>query len=112
MKKGLLFFAVAVCFALPSELLHAQDTITAGQDIKNAAKKTGKAIGKGAQAVGNKTAELASKGKAVVVDKVHEGKQGPDGQVIYINNKSKFYWIDKKGHHRYIAESKLKNKSG
>jgi hypothetical protein len=112
MKKKLIAFAMAGCFLFFTAAVHAQDsTTTVGQDLKNAAKKTGKAIGKGAKKVGNKTAELASKGKSVVVDKVFEGKEGPDGQTIYINKDSKYYWVDKKGHHKFIAESKLKDKS-
>ena len=111
MKKRLLAFVMAGCFLCFTAAVHAQDSTSVGQDIKNAAKKTGKAIGKGAKKVGNKTAELASKGKSVVVDKVYDGKEGPDGQVIYINKDSKYYWVDKKGHHQFIAESKLKAKS-
>lgn len=110
MKKTWIWL-MAGGFALVSPALKAQDTTTAGQDIKNAAKKTGKAIGKGATKVGNKTAEIASKGKAGVVDKIYEGKQGPNGQKIYINSKSKYYWIDKKGHRHFIAEASLKNKA-
>ncbi len=110
MKK--LFVCLAVGFAglIGSSTVTAQDTTTAGQDIKNATKKTGKAIGKGAKKAGRKTAELASKGKSAVVDKVYDGKVGPDGQTVYINNKSQYYWVDDKGHHQFIKESELKNK--
>lgn len=110
MKKRLLgVLAIGALFSL-NTTVQAQDTTTAGQDIKNAAKKTGKAVKKTAKKVGNKTAELASKGSSAVVDKIYEGKQGPNGETIYIDNKSKYYWVDKKGHRVYIAESKLKNK--
>lgn len=110
MKRLVLSGVLACSLGLLTAPLHAQDTTTAGQDIKNAAKKTGKAVKKGAKKVGNKTAELASKGTSAVIDKVYEGKQGPDGQTIYINNESKYYWVDKKGHRQFIAENKLKNK--
>ena len=82
MKKILLTCIIAGCYSLVSVTLTAQDTTTAAQDIKKAAKKTGKAIEKGATKVGNKTAEIAAKGKAGVVDKVYDGKQGPNGQKI------------------------------
>ena len=91
--------------------VQAQDSTSIGQDLKKAASKTGKAIGKGATTVGNKTAELASKGESGVVDKVYSGKVGPNGEKIYINNKSKYYRIDKKGHRHYLIESQLKDKS-
>lgn len=89
--------------------LYAQDS-TEKSGFKDALKKTGKAIGKGAKAAGNKTAELASKGKAAVVDKVVEDKQGPDGQKIYVNKDEEYYWIDKKGHKHFVTEEELVEK--
>lgn len=89
--------------------LYAQDS-TEKSGFKDALKKTGKAIGKGAKAAGNKTAELASKGKAAVVDKVVEDKQGPDGQKIYVNKDEEYYWIDKKGHKHFVTEEELVDK--
>lgn len=111
MKKVLSTGLMAVCCILFSAVIYAQDTTTAGQDIKKAAKKTGKAIGKSAKKIANKTAELASKGKAGVIDKVYEGKQGSEGQKIYINNQSKYYWVDKKGHRHFVTEMELKDKA-
>jgi hypothetical protein len=112
MKKYFFACVLVISFGLLSAFnVQAQDTTSVGHDIKKGAKKTGQAIGKGAKKVGNKTAELASKGKAGVVDKVYEGKQGPNGEKIYIDHNSKYYWIDKKGHRHFIAESKLKDKT-
>ena len=90
--------------------LQAQDTTSFGQDVKNGVNKTGSAIKKGAKKTGNKTAELASKGKAAVVDKVYDGKVGQNGETIYINDKSQYYWIDSKGHRHYVTKSELKDK--
>jgi|SRR5215469_12810727 len=73
-------------------------------------KKTEESVEKAAQKTGNKTAEIASKGKSDVVDKVYKGKVGPDGQKIYIDSHSKYYWVDKKGHKNYVTESELKDK--
>ncbi len=75
-------------------------------------KKTTHTVKKSVKAVGNKTAEVASKGKATVTDQVYKNKVGPAGQTIYIDNHSKYYWIDKKGHKNYITEAELKDKSG
>lgn len=58
----------------------------------------------------NKTAEVAVKGKATVVDKVYKDKVGPDGQTIYIDRHSKYYWVDKKGHNVYVEKSQLRPK--
>ena len=85
----------------------SQDTTSLGKDIKN----TGKAIGKGAKKAGTKTAQLASKGKAGVADKVYDGKEGPNGAKIYINKDSRYYWIDKKGRRHYVTAAQLKDKA-
>jgi hypothetical protein len=74
-------------------------------------KKTTHAVKKGATKVGNKTAELASKGKARVTDKVYKEKVGPAGQTIYIDDHSRYYWIDKKGHRNYVTTAELKDKT-
>ena len=111
MKKELFTGIMACCCILFSSVIYAQDTTTAGQDIKNAANKTGKAISKSAKKVANKTAELASKGKAGVIDKIYQGKQGAEGQKIYINKQSKYYWVDKKGHQHFVTEAELKDKA-
>jgi len=74
-------------------------------------KKTEQSVKKGAKAAGNKTAEVASKGKAKVTDEVYKGKMGPNGQTIYIDSHSKYYWIDKKGHKNYVTAADLKDKT-
>lgn len=73
-----------------------------------AVKKTTHAVEKGAKKVGNETAEVASKGKATVTDKVSKDKVGPKGQKIYIDDHSRYYWIDEKGHRNYVTEAELK----
>jgi hypothetical protein len=74
-------------------------------------KKTTQEVKKGAKKTGNKTAEIASKGKARVTDKVYKDKVGPNGQTIYIDDHSRYYWIDKKGHRNFVTEAELKIKS-
>ena len=113
MKKGLSISLVALFAGVLSfTTVSAQDkdTTNLGQDIKEVGKETGKVVKKGAKDVGDKTAELASKGKSGVVDKKYDGKQGPNGETIYINDKAKFYWIDKQGHRHYVTEAELKDK--
>jgi len=116
MKKAFWMYVTAIGMgifssqALKAQDTKPQDTTTIGQDLEHAGKKTGQAVAKGAKDVGNKTAEIASKGKAGVVDKIYDGKEGPEGQTIYINNKSEYYWIDKQGHRHFLPESELKDK--
>jgi hypothetical protein len=73
--------------------------------------KTTQSVKKAAKATGNKTAELASKGKSKVTDQVYKNKVGPNGQTIYIDDHSRYYWVDKKGHRNYVAEVELKDKA-
>lgn len=89
-----------------------KDAKATSHAVKKSAKATGHAIKKGANATGEKTAEIASKGKSKIVDKVYEGKAGPNGETIYINSKSKYYWVDKKGHRHYVKQSELTDKQG
>lgn len=74
----------------------------------NAQEKVKKSVKKTAKTVGNKTAEVASKGKAVVTDQKHKTKVGPENQTIYIDNNSRYYWVDKKGRRHYVNESQLR----
>lgn len=110
MKKMLIVCLIALTPGLVTVSSAQQKDTTAGQKIKHGMQKTGKAIGKGATAVGNKTAELASKGSSAVIDKIYDGKAGPGGQTIYISSKSKYYWVDKKGRRHYVAKVSLKEK--
>ena len=89
--------------------------ITFGLGMSTAAlaqddKSTRKEIKKGAKKAGNKTAEVASKGKAKVTDQVYKDKVGPNGETIYTDNRLRFYWVDKKGRRHYVNESALKDK--
>ncbi len=89
-----------------------KDAKATGHFIKKSAKATGHAVKSGASAVGKKTSEVASKGHSEVVDKTYDGKSGPNGEKVFINDKSEYYWVDKKGHRHYVQESELKDKQG
>ena len=109
-KKTLIFLLACMLGNFTSFKAFSQDTTTAGQDIKNAAKKTGKAVKKGAVKAADKTAQVAANGKAAVVDKIYEGKMGPGNHRVYIDKHSKYYWIDEKGRKHYITEDEIKDK--
>ena len=112
MKKKLFIYAITAGLGIfASAKGFAQDSTSAGQDIKHAAQKTGKAVEKGAEKAGDKTAQVAASTKAVMVDKVYDGKVSPGGHRVYINKHAKYYWIDKQGHKHFITEDKLKDKS-
>lgn len=68
-------------------------------DLERAAEKTGDAI-----------SETAAKAAAEIDDPRHETKVGPDGQVIYIADDERCYYINEEGKRVYVAPSKLKDK--
>ena len=70
----------------------------------------GHKVGTTAKKVGHKTSQIAATGAAAVVDKKYEGKCGPNGQTVYINEHSHYYYINKKGHRVYLKESQLIDK--
>lgn len=98
MKRKWVVLALAA-FLTSSLQVNAQEK----KDVGTKVKKTTKTVG-------NKVVETASKGKSAVVDKVYKDKVGPAGQTIYINNESKYYWVDKKGHHQFVTADQLKDK--
>lgn|SRR5688572_15031700 len=95
MKKILSIGLVTLFLGFSSVAVAQDDT----SKVKKAAKKTA-----------NKTAEVASKGKAKVTDQEHKTKVGPNGETVYIDNHAKYYWVDKKGRRHYMTEAQLKPK--
>lgn len=116
MKKFLnvAIIAALIGVAAPS---NAQDTVKkdgtvtkAWKGTKKGTKKAWKGTKKGAKTVGNETAELATKGKAKLTDKKSDQWVGPNGEAIYIDDGSKYYWVNEKGGRMFIAKDKLKRK--
>lgn len=90
-------------------------TFTAGAqekktEVGKAVQKTGKVIEKGAKSVGHKTAEVAVKGGAKVVDQTYKGKMGPDGSDVYIDGKNRKYYINKKGAKIYLKAVEIRTR--
>jgi len=81
-------------------------TLSAGaQEEDKSVKQTVKS---GAKKVGNKTAEVAAKSKAKATDSRHKDMVGPNNETIYIDNHSKYYWVDKKGRRHYVNKDQLR----
>jgi len=85
-------------------------TKTVGHATAKTATTVGHATGEAATAVGHKTAEVAAKGTAVVVDRKYKGKMTRDGQTVYINSHSRYFYVDKRGHRVYVNKSDLRDK--
>ena len=105
MKKIILTALVMGCIGIASPALAQTET---EKDSK--VKKVGKSVKKGVKKAGHKTAELASKGKAKVTDKKLEDRVGPNGETIYVDDGSKYYWVDKRGARHFVEESQLRTK--
>lgn len=106
-KKYVLGLAAMAMMASVTFTAAAQEKKT---EVGKALQKTGKAVKKGAKSVGNKTAEVAVKGSAKVVDQTYKGKMAPDGSNVYIDGKNNKYYIDKKGAKIYLKAAEIKNK--
>ncbi len=105
-------------FAVSQSNVLAQEKKPVGKEIGDAAKDVGNATAKGAKevgqatatgakAVGKKTSELAGKGAAAVVDKKYDGKGGPNNEIVYIDSKSRYYYVNKSGKRVYITEAQM-----
>ncbi len=63
-----------------------------------------------AKKVAHKTASTAVKGSSAIVDKIYKGKEGPNGQTVYINKSDKKYYVDNKGKKIYLKSWQIKDK--
>jgi hypothetical protein len=86
---------------------HAQTTT---EKVENDAHRGAVAVKSEAKKVGHKTAEVASKGKAKITDHEYKDKVGPNGEKVYIDRHSKYYWVDDRGHKRYVSKSELRDR--
>ena len=87
---------------------HDDDNL--GHKVGKTATKVGHATAETATKVGHKTAELASKGASAVVDKKYDNKRAPGGEAVYIDKHSRYYYVNKTGHHVFLKKSQLRDK--
>ena len=103
--KKIIAMALAVCFLVFTEA-------NAQSKVKETTKEVGKDVKKGTKKAGKKSAEVASKGKAKVTDKLVEGKTAANGEKVYYDDdRSAYYWIDKKGRKHFVSAGQLKPKA-
>lgn len=107
-KIGLL--VAAICSAGPINQTFAQEKKPVGKQIEKAANDVGDATATGAKAVGKKTSELASKGAAAVTDKRLKGYWAPTGELVYVDEHGKYFYVDKKGHRQFITKAQMRTK--
>ncbi|HEU4552116.1 MAG TPA: hypothetical protein VFS25_04750 [Chitinophaga sp.] len=69
-----------------------------------------KKVGHTGKKVGQKTASVAVKGASAVKDKVYKGKQGPNGETVYIDKQDHKYIVNDKGKKVYLKRSEIRDK--
>jgi hypothetical protein len=110
MKKILGITAVLFALGISVPSFAQETTKKEERSVKKTARKAAKAVKKGAKSAGNKTAELATKGKAKVTDKKSDTWVGPNGQDIYVDDGNKYYWINERGGREFVTADQLKRK--
>jgi len=91
-------------------LLTAGLGIQTNAQSKDTSTSTDGKVGKTVNKIGNKTAKTAVKAQSGIKDKKYDSKVGPDGQTIYINGKSEYYYVDAKGKKIFAEAAELKDK--
>jgi hypothetical protein len=94
MKAPKLLIAAAIGVAVTLAGQH-----TFAQGIDSTAKK-----------IGHKTASIAVKGASTITDKTFKGKEGPNGETVYIDKKDRKYIVDEKGKKVYLKKSQIHDK--
>jgi len=87
-----------------------RDAKDAADDAEDEVEEAGNDIERAAEKTGDEVSEAASKAAAEIDDDRHETKVGPDGQVIYISDDNRFYYINEEGKKVFVTELQLKDK--
>ncbi|HEY0609333.1 MAG TPA: hypothetical protein VGD35_06745 [Chitinophaga sp.] len=100
-KLQIMLFASAI--AVSGSLIA---TGSYAQGVDSAIRK----VGETGKKVGQKTASTAVKGASKVTDKTYKGKEGPNGETVYIDKRDRKYIVDGKGKKVYLDESDIRDK--
>ena len=110
MKKIVLLaaglFLISFC---PTATAQDNDRNTT-QEVKQGVKKGANAVKKGVKKGAHEIAEQASEAKSDITRTELEGKMGPNGEDIFIENDGRYYYVNDKGHKVFITDSDLRNK--
>lgn len=110
MKKFFASAAVVAFLALGGSAAAQDSTQSTGGKVKSSAKKAWQGTKKGVRKAGNKTAELATTGKAKATDREYEGYTAPNGRKVYVDDGNKYYWINEKGKRVFVSQDQLRAK--
>jgi hypothetical protein len=80
-----------------------------GHDINRAADRTGDEVNKDTKEAGDAVSEAAGNVGAEIKDKPYVDKVGPNGERIYMDRHSKYYYINEKGEKVAITKLEMKD---
>lgn len=104
-------FGLSLLVAVSCTASAQQDsTKSTAQEIKEGFTEAGNEVKETAVLVGNKTAEITVKAFHSVKDKRLKNKQGPDGEDVFVDAKSRYYTINERGGKEYLRADQLKDK--
>jgi len=109
MNKFMLFAACVLIVTTPFTS-SAQDDRNTTQEVKQGVKKAGKSVKKGVKKGAHEVAEQASEAKSDILYTEAENKMGPNGEDIFIDKNSRYYYVNDKGHNVYVPASELRNR--
>lgn len=67
-------------------------------------------VEKEVEVAGDAISEAAAKAAAAITDKKLDGKVGPDGQTVYVDDDAKYYYINQEGEKVFITKLQMKDK--
>jgi hypothetical protein len=79
-------------------------------EAKVKAERTEEDIEEGSDDLGDDISEAAAKVMADIKDRRHQTKVGPKGQIIFITDDTRYYYIDNDGNKVFVSEAQLKIK--
>lgn len=79
-------------------------------DVEEGAERFSKDVPQNPQNASDDVSEAAANTAAGIADKISKDKIGPEGQIIYIDKDSKYYYINEEGKKVFIGKNQLKNK--
>jgi hypothetical protein len=87
-----------------------RDAKDARDDAREEADEAADDAKEGAQSVGDKVREGANDAAAAIKDQKVDGKVGPGGETVYLNEEAKYYYVNDEGKKVFISKIELKDK--
>ena len=87
-----------------------EDVKQEGREAREKAREVSDDIEQRADETGKDISEAAGNAAAYIKDKVYVDKMGPEGQTIYIDKHSRYYYVADDGKKVFLSKSQLKDK--